>query len=83
MMRFRLLSVSSVLLATFVFASPCIAVARVGNRLPTKQAPIVASHVGSASGVHNAPSEELPLLGLGAALILGASLMRRMVSAGK
>lgn len=83
MMRFRLLSVPSLLVAIFVLASPCIAVARIANQLPAKQAPIVASHVGSASGVQNAASEGLPLLGLGTALILGASLMRRMVSARK
>lgn len=46
-----------------------------------QDAPVVAAQVGSASGAPKA-SEGLHLLGLGAVLILGASLMRWLAPAG-
>jgi hypothetical protein len=77
MTRLRLLRALLLVLVIPVFAIPHAA-AKAAVAASAQHAPVVAAQVGSGSGVQKAASEGLPLLGLGAALILGASLMRRL-----
>jgi len=81
MMRLRLgFGALLALLITSVFAIPLAVAGRaaVTGTASAQRAPVVAAQVGSGSGVQRAASEGLPLLGLGTALILGATLMRRL-----
>lgn len=80
MIRSRLLGAFLFLMGITVSAAPVAATGKVTNATSAKHAPIIAAQVGSRSGVQNAASEELPLLGLGTALILGAVIMRRLAS---
>jgi len=67
-----------VLVIPVIFAIPLAAAGKATVAASAQHAPVVAAQVGSASGAQKAASEGLPLLGLGTALILGASLMRRL-----
>jgi len=69
-----------VFLLVVVISLSAIPLAVAGNAMVASRqhTPVVAAQVGSASGAQRAASEGLPLLGLGTALIVGASLMRRL-----
>jgi len=77
MTRFRLLG-AFILVLAIVLAIPFAAAGKATVAASAQHAPVVAAQVGSGSGAQKAASEGLPLLGLGTALILGASLMRRL-----
>ena len=81
MPRLRLLGAFLIALVIPVLAIPLTAAGKGTVAAYAQRGPVVAAQVGSASGARKAASEGLPLLGLGVALILGASLMRRLAPA--
>ena len=81
MMRLRLLGAFLIALIIPVLAIPLTAAGKGTVATSAQHTPVVAAQVGSASGAQTAASEGLPLLGLGIALIVGASLMRRLAPA--
>jgi hypothetical protein len=78
MTRSRLLGAFLLVLLIPALVFPLAAAGKASVAASAQHAPVLAAHMGSASGVPSDASEGLPLLGLGAALILGASLMRRL-----